>query len=216
MIVTVQKPLGEIRKSAAPFRRLGIIGCGGCAAVCQTGGTKQVENLARQLTNNEIVFTFQIDEPCDHRVLARELKRISGRLTAVDAVLMLACGTGVQVMASKIEKPCLTGLNTVFPGAVIHSARYEELCFSCGECILNWTAGVCPRTQCPKGIANGPCSEKIDDRCSVDPDNECVWVSIEKRKALFGLDTEFELPLVDWSRTRQPGRIPANGFSEGR
>jgi ferredoxin len=187
MIISKQKPLDEIVAALAPYSRPAIIGCGGCAAVCQAGGTKQVEELAQALDEKEVVFTFQIDEPCDQRILARELRRISNRLVESDVLLILACGAGVQTIASAVDKPCLAGLDTLFPGAVIHSNEYRELCIACGECILNHTAAICPRTLCPKGIANGPCSEKLDEHCSVDTNAQCVWVSITKRIEGLGL-----------------------------
>ena len=206
MIISTQKPLEEIVASIAHYHRLGIIGCGGCAAVCQTGGTKQVEELADRLKDKEIVFTLQIEEPCDQRILSRELRRVSDRLEHVDAVVILACGTGVQTAAAAIGKPCLTGLNTVFNGTVIHSTRYAELCGACGDCLLNQTAGICPQTLCPKGIANGPCSEKTGEQCSVDPDSECVWVTITKRmEALDIPTTRLDFQPVNWA-TRVPPR----------
>lgn len=214
MIISVQKPFEEIRASIGPYHRLAIIGCGGCAAVCQTGGTRQVEELAARLDDKDVVFTFQIDEPCDQRILAREMRRVSDRMQDVEAVLALACGTGVQVLASFIDKPCLTGLDTVFSGTVIHSNRYTENCNACGECILNFTAAICPLTQCPKGIANGPCSEKIDDTCCVDSESECVWVSISKRAETLGLcDAEKEFHPRDWTRSVGPRRIPVREVS---
>ena len=205
MIISARKPLEEIRTSIASYKKLGIVGCGGCAAVCQTGGTKQVEELAALLDDKDIVFTFQIDEPCDQRILSRELRRISKKLENVEALLILACGIGVQATASFIDKPCLTGLNTVFAGTVIHSNSYVENCIACGECVLNTTMAVCPRTRCPKGIANGPCSEKIDEKCSVNPDMECVWVHISKRSESLGLPiNETQFPPTDWAGQIKP------------
>ncbi len=208
MIISVQKPLEEIKTSLAPYHKLAIIGCGGCASVCQTGGTRQVEDLARSLEDREIVFTFQIDEPCDQRILLRELRRVSERLKKVEAVIVLACGAGVQVVASAIDRPCLTGLDTVFPGTVVHSNEYRENCGACGECILNLTAAICPRTRCPKGIINGPCSEKIDDTCSADSESECVWVSIAKHRETLGLPAATpEFPPMNWADHINPRRV---------
>ncbi len=210
MIISKRKPLDEIKTSLAPYGRLAIIGCGGCAAVCQTGGTKQVEEMAQALDGKEIVFTFQIDEPCDQRILSRELRRISGRLAKTEALLILACGIGVQAMALAVDKPCLTGLDTVFPGMVAHSDNYSETCMACGECVLNITATICPRTRCPKGIPNGPCSEKVDETCSVNSEMECIWVSIDKRLESFGLPmVEIEFPPMDWAK-RMLSRTIAN------
>jgi ferredoxin len=209
MIISVKKPLEEVRASVAPYQKLAIIGCGGCAAVCQTGGTKQVEEMAGLLEDKKIVFTFLIDEPCDRRISSRELRRVSEKLEKVDAVLVLACGTGVQTLASSIDKPCLAGLNTVFPGTIVHLDNYVETCSACGECILNMTAAICPRSQCPKGIINGPCSEKIDEDCCVDSESECVWVTIAKRREALGLtSTDLEYyPPMDWAGYVLPRRI---------
>lgn len=208
MIISVQKPLEKIKAFVEPFDKLAIIGCGGCAAVCQTGGTRQVEELADALDDKEIVFTFQIDEPCDQRILSRELRRISKKLEDVDAIVVLACGTGVQVIASSISIPCLTGLDTVFPGTVVHSDNYSENCSACGECVLNITASICPRTLCPKGILNGPCSEKTGENCCVDADPECVWVTIGKRMDSLGMEfNDCELQPLDWGRITGPRKI---------
>jgi len=205
MIISTKKPLEEIRASIASYTKLGIIGCGGCAAVCQTGGTKQVEELAALLDDKEIVFTFQIDEPCDLRILSRELRRISKKLDNVDALLILACGIGAQAIASVTDKPCFTGLNTVFAGAVVHSNNYAENCLACGECMLNTTMAMCPRTRCPKGIVNGPCSEKIDEQCSVIPDMKCIWVQISERLESQGLlDSEIYFAPTDWTKQIRP------------
>ncbi|RJP18254.1 MAG: 5,10-methylenetetrahydrofolate reductase [Candidatus Abyssobacteria bacterium SURF_5] len=198
MIITSQKPLEEIKRAVAPFGRLALIGCGGCASVCQTGGTKQVEELARRLDDKEIVFTFQIEEPCDHRVLTRELARIEDRLAQVDAVLVLACGIGVQLIGASIDKPVLTGLDTIFPGAVIHSGKFLQSCGACAQCLLNSTAAICPRTLCPKGIAEGPCSEKVDERCPVYPEETCVWIRISDKLEKAGTPSSDFLPL-DWA-----------------
>jgi ferredoxin len=209
MIISSPKPLHEIKKAIQPYQKLAIFGCGGCAAVCQSGGTKQVEELAHDLDDKQVIFTFQIDEPCDQRILTRELNRIAKRLDQIDAVIILACGIGVQMLAALLEKPCFTGLDTLFPGAVIHSNKFFETCNACGECILNETAAICPRTLCPKGIAFGPCSEKLDEQCSVDKDAECVWVRIDRRREHLKLtapDSEFT-PL-DWAARGAPRQIP--------
>lgn len=209
MIISVQKPLEEIKTALASYHRLAIVGCGGCAAVCQSGGTKQVEELAQNLEDKDIVFTMQIDEPCDQRIVTRETRRVSDRLERVEAILVLACGTGVQVLAHAVQKPCVAGLDTLFPGRVIHGRRYAETCLACGNCVLNETVTICPKTHCPKGILNGPCSEKLDEKCSVDPDAECVWVTIENRRR--GLGLSGNCPVFsphDWAKSVSPRHVP--------
>ncbi len=86
MIISAPKPLDELKGALAPYNTLAIIGCGGCAAVCQAGGTRQVDTLAESLDGKQVALKFQIDEPCDRRILSRELRRIAGKLEVVDAV----------------------------------------------------------------------------------------------------------------------------------
>lgn len=209
MIVSVQKSFDEIKKVVQPYRKLAVFGCGGCAAVCQTGGTKQVEELASRLVDKEVLFTFQIDEPCDKRILSRELSRVSDRLEQIEAVLILACGIGVQMIADSIAKPCFTGLDTLFAGGVIHSNKYIETCTACGQCCLNTTAAICPRTLCPKGIANGPCSEKIGEHCTVNENETCIWLRIDERmdaRHIGKSDSEFSIR--NWNALSAPRRVP--------
>jgi len=214
MIISTQKPFDEINKIIQPYQKLAIFGCGGCAAVCQTGGTKQVEELALRLEDKEIIFTFQIDEPCDKRILSRELSRVSERLEQIEAVLILACGIGVQMIADSIAKPCFTGLDTLFAGAIVHSNNYKETCTACGQCLLNTTAAICPRTLCPKGIANGPCSEKVSEHCSVNDNETCVWLRIAERMAAQHVrEHDSELFLRNWSACSAPRRISGKAAS---
>jgi len=208
MIICEQKPVEEIKTSLAPYHRIAIVACGGCAAVCQASGTKQVEDLVRVLDDKDIVFSIHVDQPCDQRILSRELKRVSERLKKCDAVLVLACGTGTQLVSAAVNAPCITGLNTLFSGAVIRSGNYAEKCDACGQCTLNVTAGICPRSLCPKNIANGPCSEKLDDKCSVDSESECVWVTVARRAEAFGISLEVaEFTPIDWSTHVAPHKI---------
>ena len=49
-------------------------------------------------------------------------------------------------------------------------------CRMCGQCVLHSTGMTCPMT-CPKNLRNGPCGGvRLDGRCEVKPEMECVWV----------------------------------------
>ena len=69
------------------------------------------------------------------------------RGSSADAVLVLACGAGVQTAADAIDKPVFPGLESVFIGNVIRHGVFEERCQMCGDCVLDKTAGICPVTQ---------------------------------------------------------------------
>ncbi len=49
MIVAERKAMDEILQMLAPYGKVLVLGCGGCVAVCLTGGERQAEMLASQL-----------------------------------------------------------------------------------------------------------------------------------------------------------------------
>ncbi len=54
-------------------------------------------------------------------------------------------------------------------------------CQMCGQCILHSTGMTCPMT-CPKNLRNGPCGGvRLNGRCEVYPDKDCVWTAAYER-----------------------------------
>ena len=49
MIVAQRKPLEEISKMVANYKKVLIVGCGECVTVCHSGGEKEVAILASEL-----------------------------------------------------------------------------------------------------------------------------------------------------------------------
>ncbi len=47
-------------------------------------------------------------------------------------------------------------------------------CKDCGDCALQYTGYLCPESQCPKGLRNGPCGGTHDSICEV-KDHTCIW-----------------------------------------
>lgn len=54
-------------------------------------------------------------------------------------------------------------------------------CRMCGDCVLSEMAYVCPESQCPKFLRNGPCGGSRDTKCEVFPDRRCAWVNVYRR-----------------------------------
>ena len=74
-------------------------------------------------------------------------------------------------------------------------------CRMCGQCVLHSTGLVCPMT-CPKNIRNGPCGGvRLDSRCEVKPEMQCVWVKAYALSQRLMWPHEFHdlRPPVDWS-----------------
>jgi len=49
MIVGKRKPFEEIKEMISPYKKVLIVGCGTCVAVCLVGGEKEVEILKNEL-----------------------------------------------------------------------------------------------------------------------------------------------------------------------
>ena len=67
MIVGKRKPFEEIKEMISPYKKVLIVGCGTCVAVCLVGGEKEVEILKNELEmrkrqKRELEFRFDLDE----------------------------------------------------------------------------------------------------------------------------------------------------------
>ena len=71
---------------------------------------------------------------------------------------------------------------------------------NCGQCIVGSTGLSCPM-NCPKQLRNGPCGGvRMDGKCEVDPEMECVWVAAwegNKRMRVKEYPIQFVQPPVD-------------------
>jgi hypothetical protein len=203
MVVTEPKPLKEILKAIEErgFHKLAIIGCGSCATLAGTGGEKEVEAMKQQLVERgyEVVFTGVLETACHERLAARIVRQLPEQ---TQAVLVLACGSGVQNLADVYEGIVLAGLNTLFVGKTKKAGFFLEYCLHCGDCILNETGGICPKARCPKNMLNGPCGGMYHGKCEVHPDNECVWVKIYRKVGIESAEK------IRWSNNKKSNFHP--------
>ena len=179
MIVGERKPLGEIKELMQNYKKVLILGCGTCVSVCMAGGQKEVAILASQLRmdarlqEKDIIFTEDtIQRQCDREYIEPVLEKAKSH----DAVLSMACGAGVQLLAEMISPiPAIPALNTSFIGITEEEGTWVERCRGCGNCLLGDTGGICPVARCAKSLFNGPCGGSIDGKCEVSPDTPCAW-----------------------------------------
>jgi ferredoxin len=207
MIVAEQKPIEEIKGFLTGHQRVLVLGCGTCVTVCLAGGEREVAVLSSLLRLSGIpnVAESTIERQCD----AEFFDTVRTRLDECDAVLSMACGVGVQMVARLFPtKPVYPALNTKFIGTNDGAGQWSENCLACGECKLGIFGAVCPVTRCSKSLSNGPCGGSSDGMCEVDAKNiQCGWQLIYDRlKALGRLDTLAEIaPPRDWSKTHAGG-----------
>jgi ferredoxin len=210
MVITDQKPIQEILDSLRPYNKVFLVGCGECATVCKTGGEAEIAQMKKVLEENSKVVTGSAipQAPCLASQIKIELAKNMKALRESQAILILACGLGVQSVKDndRLGLVVLPGCDTRFLGVVDAKGNLYEKCSACGECVLGVTAGICPITLCPKGLLNGPCGGMDKGKCEVDKDKDCAWVLIykelDKQKKL----AEFKKirPAKDFNKTIQP------------
>jgi len=184
MIITEQKPIQSIINSLKNYSKIFIIGCGECATACKTGGETEVAKMKQDLEafGKAVTGSCIPSAPCVAAKLKSELVKNTKALREADAVLVLACGLGVQSFKDndRLGLAVFPALNTIFGAVMDAKGNFYEKCSMCGECILDKTAGICPVTLCPKGLLNGPCGGMNKGKCEVDKDQDCAWVLIYK------------------------------------
>jgi ferredoxin len=216
MIIAERKPMEEIKQFVAPYKKVLVAGCGTCVTVCWVGGEKEVAMLASQLrlaTSSEgkktSVLEATVERQCEREMVAE----IKNKVAEVEAVLSLACGSGIQTMAEMFEdKPVFPGVNTTFIGMPEKEGLWVEMCGACGDCFLDRTGGICPIVRCAKGLLNGPCGgTRKGGKCEIDPDKDCAWVLIYRRLEKQGrLDVmrKYYAP-KNYRAVKRPGRVQA-------
>jgi 5,10-methylenetetrahydrofolate reductase/ferredoxin len=211
MIITEKKPFEEILSFLEDEQKIFIVGCGDCAALCQTGGARETEELAGKLIKaGKFVTGWLISEgPCHDLRIARELRTADLALKQAEGIVVLSCGAGIQAVTELTDKPVHPGLNTLFLGNVKRYGSFEERCSLCGECILDDTGGICPVTRCAKALVNGPCGGVKDDGMCEIADRICAWKEIfEKLQKQGRLHKLLKYQTMkDFERSVKPGRM---------
>ena len=210
MIVSAQKSREELLAALDGVSRLFLVGCAACATVCKAGGEEEVFAMQEWLqeAGYEITGSVIIDEACHILRSRRDLRQRRPQVEEAEALLILACGAGVQSISAETDQQVIGALNSLFLGNVRRIGRYEEKCSLCGDCLLNETAGICPVTTCAKGLLNGPCGGMEDGKCEADRELDCAWHLIYERLKRQGRSGVFARPVPpkNWGKIPRPGR----------
>lgn len=211
MIVAEAKPLDEIKCLVADAEKILVVGCGTCVTVCFAGGAREAAvtasmlRMAGRLEGKERqVADVTVQRQCDWEYV----DPIADQVAAVDVVLSLGCGVGVQALVERFPDTWVVpGLNTKFMGVTLEQGVWAERCAGCGDCLLGLTGGICPIARCSKQLLNGPCGGSIDGHCEISAETPCAWQLIYDRLASKGkLDALMEVqPPKDWRPARHGG-----------
>lgn len=185
MIISRLKKLEEIREFLNE-KEIFIIGCGKCATKIRVGGEPEVLGMKEKLTAEGKIVTgwTVLNSACSVRSWDEVLSENPGIQNA-KSLLVMSCGAGVSVVSKLADVMVYPALDTESVGGVCCNETVKEQCGMCGECNVWEFGGVCPTSQCPKGLQNGPCGGGKDGKCELD-DRDCVWELILKRLEKLG------------------------------
>ena len=194
MHATIQKPIEEIDSYFRPGEKVFVVGCDNCAAKCHSGGIPETQEMATRLQKRGVkVIGWCVPQPAGtslcklsntKRVLQEEY---GGHVKQADSFLVLACGQGFHTVMDATDGGAVhPGCDTVFGGETVSDDFITEYCSLCGECIVEYTAGLCPVTLCAKSLLNGPCGGAKDGKCEVDRNRDCGWQLIYDRLKAIG------------------------------
>ena len=188
MLISEQKPLEEILSYLEGEKSVFVVGCRGCAEGWNSGGEKQVAEMksALQEKGKAISGSMVVDMLCDKALTTLKLRTYKQEIAAADSILVLTDGAGVQTVAEVVDKVVHPGCNTLSAGGAHAEWKEAERCLECGDCVLEFTGGLCPIARCSKLLLNGPCGGSQDGKCEVDPGIPCVWQQIVDHLAKLG------------------------------
>ena len=218
MIITKQKEFKDIIKYLGDEKSVFLVGCGECSTTCKTGGEEEVKNIIAALEKSgKVVTGYSIPSaPCVAAKVKLELAKHRKAIESSDAILVLACGLGIQSVKEnmRIQKPVHVGCDTLFMGAIDSGGSFLERCSACGDCVLELTGSICPITRCAKGLINGPCGGQNKGKCEIDNDKDCAWILIYnelKKQGKLNLLKE-RRPPRDHSKSSKPRQLTLGGL----
>ena len=169
----------------------------------KTGGEQQVMEMKQRLEDEgrTIIGFSLIDTICNESLTRIKLTSHRQAIESADSLLILCCGSGVQLTAGVVDKVIHPGCNTISLGGAHAEWKEAERCLECGDCVFDYTAGICPIARCSKHLLNGPCGGSQDGKCEVDPDIPCAWQLIIERLTKLGRLDKLEeiIPPKNWS-----------------
>jgi hypothetical protein len=204
MIASERKPLEEILGYLESERKVFLVACDGCSAGCGVSDPEHTAEMVKELEANGKTVTgvARVEMTCNSGLAALMLMQHLAQVNEADGILVLACGDGIQSVAGAVEKPVHPGTNSVYFGGFQGLWRSEPKCAECGNCMLDYTGGICPYTACSKSLLFGSCGGPKDGKCEVDASVPCGWMRIYERLAVLGRVDELRRtpPLRDFTK----------------
>ena len=158
-----------------------ILSCNKCFKLFDNKGEEKSEldffiDFASK-NKKKLINAYDIDFLCNTYRLNEFLHNIPIKASAI---IVIACGIGVQTVAGSVNVPVFTACDTIKASGNHGLSLSDKLCRACGQCVLTQTCGVCPLTRCSKELLNGACGGSKDGKCETDSNKDCAWEIIEQ------------------------------------
>jgi len=188
MIASERKPIEEILGYLEGEAKVFVVACDGCSAGCEVSDPEHAAETVKELEakGKSVTGTARVEMTCNAGLTALMLDQHLAAVNEADGILVLACGAGIQEVAAAVEKPVHPGTNSVYAGGFQGLWRSEPRCAECGNCMLDYTGGICPYTACSKSLLFGSCGGPKDGNCEVDASVPCGWMRIYDRLSALG------------------------------
>jgi hypothetical protein len=143
VIGQVKKPIEEILDYLDCKKKIVIYGCGGCATVFHTGGEPEVKEMSNILIENGKEVLAAVTPPfgeftCYAPWSKKRMASYKKQINDCDAVPMLCCGDGLQVVREYILKDEFGLTKPIYPATnpIGHMgggpSLFKEKCIQCG------------------------------------------------------------------------------------
>jgi len=186
LIVFEQKPFEEILGYLANDKRVFLLRCKGCAKANQAGGETDLTEMKKKLEERDIGITGSTIKGLLCGKAKSVLEGLDKDLVNTSSILVMACGLGVQSVAEATDKVVHPACNSIPDKESMRRGKREDRCRTCGDCVLEFTGGICPLTACSKGLLNGPCGGSSNGKCEVSKEIDCGWMLIYDRMKKLG------------------------------
>lgn len=186
IVIFKQKPIEEILGYLANDKSVFLLRCAGCSRFNQVDAESDLISLKEIIEGKSITISgFAI-----RSLLCVKAKSVLEELTESignpSSILVIACGLGIQSIAEATDKVVHPACNSFIDKESLERGKRENRCRTCGDCVLEFTGGICPLTVCSKGLLNGPCGGSSGYKCEISKEIECGWILIYERMKKLG------------------------------
>jgi hypothetical protein len=215
VLMSVWKSEDEIQQALGDARRIAVLSCNVCANLNGTDGRRGLRQMKRLLKKwgRDIVVAITVNVCCSEEIMRQCLRiYIEPKKESCDALVMLSCAAGLKcAFLCDPGLPVVAALDSIGSGVIATSISSVQagFCNSCDHCVLTFTGGICPLAECPAKSKYRPCKKAPAEGnvCTVEPERQCVWKTIERKGDLVALAA-----LEEKHKRKDYERIPAAVF----